>query len=151
VGTKGYVERDDLPVASRADERPSPEARLPFRAALFILVTTLASLIMGRGYGLESLAVPASGETIRKTNGEWESIPWQLAGTRSPDVLQLAVDGSACARVVSYEVAETPDAVHVTVWRRTHHPSCAPLSVVVKLRAPLGERALLDGGVIVVG
>lgn len=151
MGRHRYVETDDLPVAAKADERPSPDARLPFRAALFILVTTLTSLLMGRGYGLEPLAVPAAGDTVRKTNGEWESVPWQLSATRSPQELQLAVDGSACARVVSYEVAETPDAVHVTVWRRTVHPSCAPLSVVVKLRAPLGERALLDGGVIVVG
>lgn len=151
MGRQRYVETDDLPIAAKADERPSADTRLTFRAALFVLVSILASLLMGRGYGLEPLAVPAAGETIRKTNGEWESVPWQLTSARSPQELQLAIDRSACARVVSYEVSESPEAVQVTVWRRTQHPSCAPLSVVVRLRAPLGDRALRDGGVIPVG
>ena len=122
---------------------------MAYRVAVLLLATTLASLVLNRGYGLEPASV-ASGETIRRTQGDWQSVPFKVDGERAPQEVQLTVDPSACARVVRYQVAETIDAVHVTVWRRQMHSTCAALTVVVRLRAPLAGRPVLDGGEVIV-
>ncbi|HVM10629.1 MAG TPA: hypothetical protein VM345_19370 [Acidimicrobiales bacterium] len=140
---------EELPVATRGDEQPraSGDTRATYRAAAGALAAVLLSLILGRGYGIE---LPAAGASERRVEGEWVSVPWQLVSSATPNELHLAVDASACARVVSYEVSESPTTVRVTVWRRQPHTRCTQLSVVVRLDAPLGARNVEDGGVIAV-
>lgn len=149
VGRPAFVDTDELPEATRGDgrHRPGADVRNAFRAATLLLAGILVTLMMRRGYGIDP-AVGASAETARRQSGEWVSVPWRYVSAKSPQELQLAVDPSACARVVRYEVTETPTAVLVTVWRRRVHPSCTALAIVVRLDAPLGGRGLVDGGVL---
>ena len=141
-----HIEADSqLPVAARADDGTRPgDVRVAYRIALLVLITSLGSLILDRGYGIDAAA--AAGPAARRVSGDWVSVPWQVVGSRSPLELQLAVEASACARVVRQEVVETPNEVMVTVWRRRTHPSCVPLGIVVRLEQPVGDRKVVDGG-----
>lgn len=116
-----------------------------------MLGSLLVSLVLARGYGLDDVSLGSaleSGEAARRVDGDWVSVPFGYSGGPATQRLRLTVDASACARVVRHQVTETSDRVIIVVWRRQVHPSCSPLTVSIDLRAPLGDRRVIDGGVI---
>jgi hypothetical protein len=100
--------------------------------------------------------------TPRRIDGELVAEEWQLEQVPAPEseTLEISVLGGMCAgtdiqtEIVSVDVAETAEAVIVTVWATTPErvESCAGLGRMIPtdvvLESPVGDRPILDGGMV---